>query len=142
MSILFRMFFAKNYGMLKTSFSTSATNVEIVFNWKPPCLNLWPVRHFSEHTESDNRYVLIFDSLAPGEAQGCEILSLNAELPEVITVRSKECVAKSIPMYPQPVISNSKKAVAAIFMFFGLATTVYLTIVLIQFLVLKTPLGH
>lgn len=27
----------------------SATNVEIVFNWKPMCLNLWPVRHYKEN---------------------------------------------------------------------------------------------
>src|SRR5260221_5451187 len=26
-----------------------ATNVELVFNWKPMCLNAWTPRHFREH---------------------------------------------------------------------------------------------
>jgi len=37
-----------------------ATKVELVFNWKPMCLNIWPVRHYEEHVEPDRRYVLIF----------------------------------------------------------------------------------
>jgi len=120
----------------------TATKLEWVFNWKPLCINVWPSRHFEEHTEPDNRYVMIFDSLAPNEYLGCELLSINAELPNLVIVRSDQCVAQTINMYPQPVIPNWRRRTAVALMFAGLALAVYATIVLFQFLVLKTPFGH
>ena len=119
-----------------------ASKVELVFNWKPMCLNLWPVRHYEEYVEPDNRYVLIFDSLAPNEVLGVEVLSVNYDLPNLVTVRSAECIAQNINMYPQPVISQSVRVIATVLMALGLAAAVYLAIILVQFLVLKTPLGH
>ena len=65
----------------------AATKIEWVFNWKPLCINVWPPRHCEEHTEPDNRYVMIFDSLAPAEYLGCELFSINADLPNLLTVR-------------------------------------------------------
>lgn len=119
-----------------------ASKVELVFNWKPMCLNLWPVRHYEEYVEPDNRYVLIFDSLAPNEVLGVEVLSVNYDLPNLVTVRSAECIAQNINMHPQPVVSQSVRVIATVLMALGLAAAVYLAIVLVQFLVLKTPLGH
>jgi len=119
-----------------------ATKVEVVFNWRPMCLNLWPVRHYEEHIEPDQRYALIFDSLAPGETQSIELLSVNRDLPALVTARSTECVARNIPMYPQPIVSNWIRLIATFLMALGMAAAVYLIIVLAQFLVLKTPYGH
>ena len=113
-----------------------------MFNWKPLCLNVWPSRHFEEHTEADNRYIIIFDSLAPNEYVGCELMSINFELPILVTVRSDQCVAQSINMYPQPVASNLQRRIRAGLQLAGLALIVYLIILLLQFLVLKTPFGH
>jgi hypothetical protein len=120
----------------------SATKLELVFNWKPMCLNLWPMRHFEEHIEADGRYVLVFENLAPKEVLGVEVLSVNQDLPSLLNVRSAECVAQNINMYPQPTVSNTLRIFVGFLMFFGLATLVYLSIVLVQFLVLRTPLGH
>jgi hypothetical protein len=131
-----------NSFIIRNSGRETATKVELVFNWKPMCLNLWPVRHFEEYQESDRRYVMIFDSLAPGEVLSCEVLSVNAELPNLITVRSAQCVAQNIFMYPQPIVSTKIRIIATVLMGLGLAAFVYLAILLIQFLVLKTPLGH
>ena len=131
-----------NSFIIRNSGREPATKVEVVFNWKPMCLNLWPVRHYEEHVEPDRRYVLIFDSLAPGETQGIEVLSVNADLPALVTVRSTECIAHNIPMYPQPVVSNSIRLAATFLIALGMAAAVYLTILLVQFLVLKTPYGH
>ena len=119
-----------------------ATKLEWVFNWKPLCINIWPSRHFVEHIEPDNRYVMIFDSLAPNEYMGCELMSINADPPNLITVRSDQCVAQTVSMYPQPVISNSRRRIGTVLRLAGLALVVYLTIVVLQFLVLKTPFGH
>ncbi len=120
----------------------TATNVELVFNWKPLCLNVWPSRHFTEHIEPDNRYVLLFDSLAPNEYLGCELLSINNELPNLLTVRSDQCIAKTIDMYPQPAVPVWKRKIAVGLLLSGLALVVYIAIVVLQFVILETPVGH
>lgn len=85
--------------------------------------------------------MLIFPSLSPGEMLGCEVLSINADLPALITVRSDQCVAKFINVYPQPILSQARRRILGFFLFAGLATVVYVGIILVQLLVLKTPLG-
>jgi hypothetical protein len=85
---------------------------------------------------------MIFDSLAPNEYLGCELLSLNDQPPVLIIVRSDQCVAQSINMSPQAILPNWQRRTAAGLMFAGLALVIYAVIVLLQFLVLKTPLGH
>lgn len=67
---------------------------------------------------------------------------MNMELPNLVTVRSDQCVAQFINMYPQPVMSNSVRFVATLLIALGLAAAVYGSILLVQFLVLKTPFGH
>jgi hypothetical protein len=131
-----------NSFIIRNAGRESATKVELVFNWKPMCLNLWPLRHYEEHVEPDRRYVLIFDSLAPDEVIGVEVLTVNAELPNLVTVRSAECIAQNISMYPQPVVSNTLRNVARVLMVLGFAASIYIGIFLIQFLVLRTPYGH
>jgi hypothetical protein len=131
-----------NSFIIRNAGRDSATKVELVFNWKPMCINLWPVRHFEENIEPDRRYVLIFDSLAPNEVLGVEVLSVNRELPNLVTVRCEQCVAQNINMYPQPVVSNAIIFAARVLMAIGLAAAVYIAIYLIQFLVLRTPFGH
>ena len=131
-----------NSFIIRNSGREPATKVELVFNWKPMCLNLWPVRHYEEHIEPDRRYVLIFDSLAPDEVLGVEVLTVNEDLPNLVTVRSAECIAQNISMYPQPVVGNTVRIAATVFMALGLAAAVYLAILLVQFLVLRTPFGH
>ncbi|TXL62466.1 hypothetical protein [Zeimonas arvi] len=125
--------------LIRNAGRDTATRVELVFNWKPMCINIWPARHAVEHIEPDNRYVLVFESLAPGEFLGCEILAVNQNLPDLITVRSDQCVAKTIEMYPQPILSTFTRRMSVAFFTIGLATSVYLATVLIQFLVLGTP---
>jgi hypothetical protein len=117
----------------------TAHHVELVFNWKPVTLNIWPVRHFTEHTEGDRRYVMIFDTLAPGETFGCELLAINAETPNLITFRCDEGVGQSVPMYPQRVVSKGLVRFAQAMILIGIAASVYIVIAGLQWLILKTP---
>ncbi len=128
--------------VLRNAGNQTAKNVELVFNWKPLCINVWPSRHFIEHNEPDRRYIIIFESLAPNEIVGCELLTINDELPALIIARSEQCIAQTIAMYPQPVMKNWQRQAWVLFGLAGLALAVYLVILLLQFLVLKTPIGH
>jgi len=116
----------------------TATKIEWVFNWKP-IVNIWPARHFTENTEPDGRYVMFFDSLAPGETLGCELLSINWDLPNLVTVRCDQCVAQNIKMYPQPVVPAWQRRISTTLRLAGLALIIYATIAILQLLVLKTP---
>lgn len=128
--------------VINNSGRETATGVELVFNWKPLCINIWPARHFSESIESDGRYVMLFDSLAPGEHIGFELLSINSDLPNLVNARSNQCAAETIVMYPQPIFSPWKRKLAVFLLFSGIAFTVYMAILILQFLVLGTPFGH
>ena len=116
-----------------------ANKVELVFNWKPHYLNLWPVRSYEMKTDQDSRHILIFDNLSPKEEIGIEIMSINADLPDLIQVRSAECVAKKVSMMWIAYVSPRKIAAARFLLLIGCSATVYILIALIQFLVLKTP---
>lgn len=120
----------------------TATQVELVFNWKPQCINIWPSRHFEEHTEPDGRHIMIFNSLAPNEYLGCELFSINSNLPDLILVRSNQCVAQTINMRLYPVMPPWKRRAYMLLSFAGMGLVIYIGLVLLQFLMLKTPLGH
>ena len=119
----------------------TATNIELVFNRKPPYINLWPARHYEERIEQDYRYTMMFSSLAPREDLGFEMFSINGELPGLIVARCDQCRADPINMAPQPVIPAWRRRAFAFLAFAGVATLIYSAIVLLQFLVLKTPYG-
>jgi hypothetical protein len=127
--------------LLKNTGSEPAKNVELVFNWKPLCINIWPSRHITEHTEVDNRYVVVFDSLAPGEFVGFELLTVNADAPALITARSEQCVAKSVEMYPQQVIKPWLGRLLGLLVLVGAGAAIYIALLALQFLLLGTPYG-
>lgn len=117
----------------------TANKVEIVFNFKPQFLNLWPVRSYVDKTDQDRRHILIFDNLSPREEIGLEVMSINNDLPAVIQIRSAECVAENIAVTWIPQFPKWKLGLARALLYLGFATSIYLIIALVQFLVLKTP---
>jgi hypothetical protein len=114
-----------------------ATKVEIAFNWRPQNINIWPTRHFEERLSPDGRYHMFFDSLLAKDVVGFELLSVNAPLPEIVTVRSEQCIATSVLLVPQPLPPKWKVVVAVALIGIGLAATVYGAIWLLQLLVLS-----
>jgi hypothetical protein len=116
-----------------------ATNLELVFNWKPLGLNTWPVRKVTESSDNNKRHVLIFESLAPNERLGFELVDINNELPNLITVRCDQCTGVFVDMFPQPIVNETARKIGVVLAFSGLGAIIYLSILLIQYLVLKTP---
>lgn len=117
----------------------TAQKVELVFNWKPQYLNLWPVRSFDEKTDAEGRHMLIFDDLAPKEEIGIEIMSVNKDLPNLLRVRSAQCQASEEELMWFVAIPPWRIFVARAFVIIGFSTCVYWVITLLQFLVLRTP---
>jgi hypothetical protein len=128
-----------NSFVLSNAGRETATKIEIVFNWEPFCVNIWPARHYEKRTEPDNRFTITVDNLAPREDLTVEVFSINSDLPEVVVARCEQCVAQSIVMAPIPVMPAWKRRFGVFLMLAGISATVYVCINLIQFLVLKTP---
>lgn len=117
----------------------TANKVELVFNWRPHYINLWPVRHYEPKTDQDGRHILIFDNLSPKEEIGIEIMSFNADLPALLLVRSAECTAQEVKLMWVSFTSSWKINALRILLLLGASTFLYWLIALIQFLVLQTP---
>ncbi|EIF41860.1 hypothetical protein DOK_17043 [gamma proteobacterium BDW918] len=127
--------------VISNSGRETATKVELVFNWKPLCINIWPSRHYEQHSEQDGRHVMVFESLAPNEQIGFELLSVNNDLPALINARSDQCTATTIAMYPQPAVSAWQRRLVVTLLFMGFSFAIYLTIILLQFLILANKGG-
>jgi hypothetical protein len=117
----------------------TAHRVELVFNWKPPHLNLWPVRSYEEKGDGDRRHMLIFENLAPNEELRLEIMSINRDLPALLQVRSAECLAKNVMLMWFATVPSWRLKTTRFLMLLGFSAAVYWTVTLVQFLVLKTP---
>ncbi|MCE2745958.1 MAG: hypothetical protein LW710_08630 [Burkholderiales bacterium] len=117
----------------------TANKIEMIFNWKPHYINLWPVRHYEQKTDPDGRHILIFENLSPKEEIGIEVMSINADLPALLLVRSAECIAKNVALTWFQFVPAWKVNIARTLILVGFSTSVYWLISLIQFLVLKTP---
>ncbi|MER0508963.1 hypothetical protein ABR850_05890 [Aeromonas veronii] len=117
----------------------TANKIELIFNWVPQYINLWPVRHYEQKTDPDGRHILIFDNLSPKEEIGIEIMSVNTDLPALLVVRSAECTATNVAVRWIQYVPAWKNNIAIFLMILGLSTSIYWLIKVIQFLVLKTP---
>ena len=115
-----------------------ATNVELIFNYAPMYLNVWPSRLFTEKNDSSRRYVMVFDYLAPKETIRCEVLAINAQIPVLLSVRCKEGVAQNIVLMPQRVFHPAFINALRFLIFLGSVSFVYILVVLLQWLLLKT----
>jgi hypothetical protein len=115
-----------------------ATKMEVVFNYPPQYLNIWPARHYEVKNDPDRRQIMIFDYLAPKEVIRCEVMSFNSGLPVILSVRCKEGIAQNITLSHQKVANPATINFVRILIFLGSVSLVYLVIVLLQWLLLKT----
>ncbi|MFZ0092603.1 MAG: hypothetical protein WAK97_01690 [Pseudolabrys sp.] len=101
-----------------------ATEVEVTFNWKPHIYNIWPIRPYDIHTSPDTRFTLKFPNLAPKEFFQVELISPGS-LPQIMSVRCKECVGKYIPVRPMRVWPNWVYGLIWSVMLLGVSAIVY-----------------
>lgn len=123
---------------LRNGGRASATSIEIVFNWKPRHLSLWPQRDYTEATNPDGRYIIKLPSLGPSEFFGIDVLTVNADMPAVLEVRSAEGRGKRIEMTPQQIHPKWKLVLVAYLMLAGFVASLYLGLSILQFIILRS----
>ena len=90
----------------------------------------------------DDRYLLVFESLAPREQIQFHVFTLNDSSPTMLAVRSDQCAGKAVNMVMYPVVSQLRIRGLLALAFVGMGTGVYLLLVLLQFVVLHSPVTH
>ncbi|SDX47456.1 hypothetical protein SAMN05518669_10515 [Variovorax sp. YR634] len=118
-----------------------AKKVEVVFNWKPDLLNMWPIRAFEESIDNSRRYIIKFDSFAPKEELRIEVMNVNKPLPALLTVRCDQCVGQRMDIRWVRALPPAVIGLMQFLCFLGFGTSIYGLILLLQLLVLRTPLG-
>lgn len=116
----------------------AAKRLELIFNYKDMHLNVWPVKPYTESYDYNGRYVVTFEYIAPKESFRCEVLSVNTDLPDLLTCRSEQGISKTISLYPQKVFNKYFIRFIQCCIFLGMATFVYIFILLLQWLLTKT----
>ncbi|ACT14022.1 hypothetical protein H2Y56_07615 [Pectobacterium aroidearum] len=115
----------------------SATDISVVFNYEPKFMNIWPIHHYDEFIEKDNRYIIVFKNLSPKDSIRIELFSINNNLPDVLFVRSKECVANKVVIVPQRYVSPLLTRFFIFLSLMGIGASTYIIVVLLQWLVGK-----
>jgi hypothetical protein len=118
---------------LNNSGRATAQDVEIVFNWRPQLLNLWPQRLYTEHENPEGRFIIKIGTLGPKEFIGIDMLSCNRDLPAIVQVRAAVGSTKNIAMYPQRIFPKWMNMLLMYFTFLGFATSIYFAFVVLQF---------
>lgn len=117
-----------------------ATKVEVVFNWRPQHINVWPIRYYEEKLSNNGRVSMCLENLAPKEVFGFEILSVNSKLPEIVNVRSEQISGKYVTLSPQIVLAPWKTRLIFVSFLIGIGTIAYMLAVLIQLIADSKPL--
>ncbi|KQV32257.1 hypothetical protein ASC97_01275 [Rhizobium sp. Root1203] len=105
---------------------SSVEDVEIVFNWRPQHFEIWDPRAFEPVDHPDGRFAIQVPNLAAKEFFSVSILSVGpGQLPDIVNIRSKDSVAKMIPLLPSRQYPNWFNLLGLVLLILGLATAVY-----------------
>jgi hypothetical protein len=82
--------------IVQNSGRASAKDIEIVFNYAPDEVSIWPQRAYKLEKNSEGRLIAKLDFLAPKEFIDVFLLSVANDLPELLNVKNPEFVGKAV----------------------------------------------
>lgn len=77
--------------------SELARNVEIMLNGEPQLVNIRPARRYTMSSPIQGHVAIVLDGLAAKEAVVLELLAIDADVPEVVLVRSDSGAGIRVP---------------------------------------------
>jgi hypothetical protein len=82
--------------IIQNSGRAPAKEVEVVLNYAPDEVSIWPQRSYQLSTNNENRLIVKLEFLAPREFIDLILLNVANELPDVLSVKSPDCVGKLV----------------------------------------------
>lgn len=113
----------------------TAKGVEVIINFPPDLINVWPIRFFERKDMADARIVLSFPNLAKSELFTVQMFTLNRKLPEVLNVRCEQGVSRLRNLVPQTVNSRTYNLSIVSLTTIGSGALIYLFIAFLRFII-------
>jgi hypothetical protein len=99
----------------------AATDVQIIFNYKPTNFDIMPAKSFQEQPNPDGRFILTLDKMMRREFVSVRLSEVSpSEIRYVLRVSHSEGEGKILPMAPQQVLPRKILIAAALLMYLGL----------------------
>lgn len=106
----------------------TAEEVEIILGRKPQNFAIWPQRDYTTNENEEGFFVIKTSNLSKNEHFTLNMLEINFQPPMVTNVRSTEGISKLINMAPLQIFPKWFNASAAILLFLGACSAMYLSI--------------
>ncbi|MCU1006581.1 hypothetical protein JAK59_16180 [Stenotrophomonas maltophilia] len=114
--------------------------VEVVWQWKPDGMHLWPPRPFSQEQTHDGRHVVGIKSLAPGEDFLVEVIGFGSALPQMQSCRSEQAVARHVELNFYEKLPAWRYRMVRILTLAGIAGIAYAVLLLLQIILVGSKL--
>jgi len=124
-------YFVRNDGKNQIS------GIEVVWNWRPDAINIWPPRPFDESKDSDGRFSISLKNMSPGEDLLIELIAFGTVLPRMVSCRCDQSVARHVELNFFEKLPSWKLWGFRALAFLGLATFVYGALRLLQILLIE-----
>ena len=108
------------------------TGIEVVWNWKPHAINIWPPRPFEPFTDKDGRFSITLKSLSPGEDLLIELIAFGGKLPDMMSCRCDQSVARHVELNFSERLPRWKEWRVRALTLIGAVAAVYWTLRLLQ----------
>jgi hypothetical protein len=102
--------------------------VEIVFNWHPPNVHVYPNLPYTIEGNEDERSVMRINTLNPGEFVFLAMLSSVRELPMLTNVRFRGGQGKQVKVAPQRIFSTPFNLAIFCLMVIGVVAVFYVLV--------------
>jgi len=110
----------------------TARDVEIVFNWQPQALSVWPQRAYEERVNPEGRHIIFFADLAPKEYSNIDVINIGSDAPECISVRCPDRMAKEVQTYHQILLPGWLRIGLQLVLFIGACTCIYFVLQMLR----------
>jgi hypothetical protein len=99
-----------------------AQDVEIILNFKPENLSLWPQLNYTTSINREQRFIVKIENLGRREFTALEMLHSTGNMPETLRVRTPRGECRQVPMAPVQTFSRRVRFAVIGLMFLGIFT--------------------
>lgn len=109
----------------------AAENIEILHMAEPDFFEIFPSVNYEVQTSPNNNHIIRIPFLGAKEFITLQILSYKT-VPQILSVRSKDCIASQIPITVQRIYPKWVNLLASFLMIFGIVTLISLLVMYIN----------
>ncbi|WP_353088235.1 hypothetical protein [Stenotrophomonas sepilia] len=111
--------------LVRNTGKTSLSEIEVILNYAPNSLNIWPVRPMTQRQIEHDRFLVTVAYLPPGEELWLDMVMVHGDVPAVLGIRSKEVAPTRVGIVLTTELSNWRTRSIRLLAAAGVAAIVY-----------------